>query len=598
MRVIPVTLILLGAWICTTAPLLAQEQAAQEGDVRRWVPWQAMPRGVVITRMQAFEKTTLPNGRGLARDLGAEHMMVQSLAGLAAQAVNEERHDELIWIWPMANRNYKRWFDQWTAQHDLEQRGTLTPWELVRRYREAGLVRGYVLYHLDESDKSRAATDDSVNIATTLCGLLGGVLISEQQQAQAEAAGLTQLADARGKDVAWLIERYSDRLNRSFALAQDPRIPYSRDIAVAHRMAVVWGVDESTRRLCTWLHPLSTIMGWLGGDEGQAIRLTSSYAHTLIPADWSINLLLLSAQSHPSIQRARFQPLDPRQLDLTDSRPAVAFVMSDGDNLQWMMGDFFENADFWANPHHGAFPMGWGMAAGEMAQACPDILAYAVESRPALSTVIQHGAGYFYPDLFGSALPDNQQEALLVQQARRINEAMRITGCRVLTFICMDLDSAQAQRAYAILARQIDNLVSMLAVQYAPYAAGDGRVYWVLNREGIQIPVVTAKYCLWADSQAPNHGSPSQIAARLNQDAREAASHNRLMRAWVMTHAWSEFPSPKQAQTTKRGLTPTYWCVQSLDKQVRVVSPEELLWRIRWEHDPQQTSRALERWTP
>ena len=35
-----------------------------------------------------------------------------------------------------------------------------------------------------------------------------------------------------------------------------------------------------------------------------------------------------------------------------------------------------------------------------------------------------------------------------------------------------------------------------------------------------------------------------------------------------------------------RGYTPVVWCAERLPECIRVVSPEELLWRIRMQHDP------------
>ena len=71
-----------------------------------------------------------------------------------------------------------------------------------------------------------------------------------------------------------------------------------------------------------------------------------------------------------------------------------------------------------------------------------------------------------------------------------------------------------------------------------------------------------------------------------------------------MTHAWS--PYEREADGTvrdlpfgdrrgQRGVSPTKWCVDQLDKDnVRVVSPTELLWRLRLHHDPAATAHAID----
>jgi len=61
-------------------------------------------------------------------------MMVQSVAGLAAKAVNEGRGDEMVWV-GTDNFDIKDWFGRLTKRHPkLETRALLSPWELVDRY--------------------------------------------------------------------------------------------------------------------------------------------------------------------------------------------------------------------------------------------------------------------------------------------------------------------------------------------------------------------------------------------------------------------------------------------------------------------------------
>jgi len=69
---------------------------------------------------------------------------------------------------------------------------------------------------------------------------------------------------------------------------------------------------------------------------------------------------------------------------------------------------------------------------------------------------------------------------------------------------------------------------------------------------------------------------------------------------WVIAHAWSYFKHapgtrPKNAENTPqenavaaggvRGYSPVIWCAERLPTSIRVVSPEELVWRIRMKHD-------------
>jgi len=76
---------------------------------------------------------------------------------------------------------------------------------------------------------------------------------------------------------------------------------------------------------------------------------------------------------------------------------------------------------------------------------------------------------------------------------------------------------------------------------------------------------------------------------------------------WVIDHArpfFSKAPgadenaknTPQENAATEggvRGYYPVTWCAERLPPGIRVVSPEELVWRIRLEHNPAQTKRFL-----
>ena len=74
----------------------------------------------------------------------------------------------------------------------------------------------------------------------------------------------------------------------------------------------------------------------------------------------------------------------------------------------------------------------------------------------------------------------------------------------------------------------------------------------------------------------------------------------------VIAHAWSYFrrapgtdenaenlPASNPAGGV-RGYTPATSCAERLPANIRVISPEELIWRIRMQHDPAQTKRSIE----
>jgi hypothetical protein len=101
--------------------------------------------------------------------------------------------------------------------------------------------------------------------------------------------------------------------------------------------------------------------------------------------------------------------------------------------------------------------------------------------------------------------------------------------------------------------------------------------------------------------------------AREIRESVAAAPRNELPRYdWVIAHAWSFFrPATgvdEQAENLSqvdapnhggvRGYTPVTWCARRLPRDVRVVGPEELIWRIRMKYSPEQTGESIRRFEP
>ena len=148
-----------------------------------------------------------------------------------------------------------------------------------------------------EINAYRPGMDCSVNVATSLAGLLDGIIVAEELQAEAQAHGLHLLLDARDKTQLWCFQTYKDRFNRRMLCTQDPRKPHVRDLAIAHRAFTVYGDGEPTPAAMEWLEPLSPILGWNGGDEFATADLSTRYGHIQTATDWCINLPVLMAGS-------------------------------------------------------------------------------------------------------------------------------------------------------------------------------------------------------------------------------------------------------------------------------------------------------------
>ena len=591
MKLAPLSLILL-----TLVPGPAQ------ADQSRYWPAEALPKGIV--RTETDEQLPHPQA--------ATKMLLQSLAGLAAQGVNEGRGDELVWT-TSGNRDVESWYGQFMAAHpEIEFRGTFGAWELVDRYRQAGLVKGYILYRADHSARKEGKyapdIDLSINVATSLAGILGGVVIEESLEPEAQKHQLTLLLDARGKTDRWVFDTYKDQLNRHFLFTQDPNKLCSRDYAIAHRALALFAYNqpnEPGRDVMEWLEPLSPIAGWNGDDEQKTTKLSSSWGHFQTCTDWTENLPVLMAGLDDKAQRKA--PLfDPATIDWNDKRSGVSYVLSDGDNIQWWESSFFHNefGGFWSSPDRGRMPFGWSCPFSNLLQVAPQPMNEAVATRTPNDWFLEWGGGYFYPDLFATERPDRWD--LLGKEMDRIWAAMKDSNTQIVAFNLLKADSPDALKAYATLAARTDGLLAIFVFQYDPYEGGHGQVFWVKDGRGVDVPVVTCHWSIWGDITTPRlAGTPARVARMITEADAQASSPQY---DWVICHAWSVFrkapgsdeqaeevptDDPNPAGKGVRGYTPAWWSAQRLPSSIHVMSPPELAWRLRMQHDPAATSTLL-----
>jgi hypothetical protein len=206
---------------------------------------------------------------------------------------------------------------------------------------------------------------------------------------------------------------------------------------------------------------------------------------------------------------------------------------------------------------------------------------------------------------------------LLAQQARRTWVMMQKTGTRIIGFNVWHYDSPDALRAYEVVAREMEGLMAIFVFQYSPYEAGAGKIFWVKDRAGVEIPVVTARYSIWEHmNKRPRSGTPAKVAREIRETLSATPPEELPRYDWVISHVWSYFRHapgtdedaedlPKVPKSDKgpkkklpqqggiRGYTPVVWCAERLPSEIRVICPEELVWRIRMQHDPVETQKLI-----
>lgn len=582
----PSPLLSLRHFVFAAAALVAASSHASD---TRWWPEQKTPKSLLIIDSGLFTKLTAAHEGKIPSDNSRSpyHMLAESLSGLAAQAVNEGKGDELVWVAMRGNKSYAEWLDRLVKRTGVTKTKSTDLWKSVSDYAEKGIVKGYILYThemVNRDDRKENPANESANAATVMAGLLGGVLVEEHLQAEAEKAGLKMLLDARKLTEAEVFKQNKDKLNCHYTLLQTPELAFGRDLAIAHRMMVMFGRETPTPEVYEWMEPIGTVFGWNLDPEDKAVGQVTEAGHIIVPCDWAPNLAALSCGAPASLENlnvAKFKT--PSPVKVGDDQSVTAALMSDGDNLQWALTTFGHNPKYWGNPHRTEFPLAWGLPIGDLLQMAPDAYNFYVETQGEKTSVLLH-LGYYYPDTFAILRGPEQRTALLKRLAQRVEFVFKATGTSLFTFLVKDLDGPAAKEAYQIFADEIPSMTAMCAIQYHPYEGGEGQVMWFPRKDGTEVPVTTAAWAIWKASEKRSRAMiPSRLAEFLSTEAQTANSAHKPFSDWVIIHAWSEFPEEIEntPDAFNQGVDPTLKFFRKVDAQVPVVTLEQIVSRLQ-----------------
>ena len=149
---------------------------------------------------------------------------------------------------------------------------------------------------------------------------------------------------------------------------------------------------------------LNVAFGWTSNDEHAFTASVTSMGGMVHASDYLYNLELLS-QLPSYMYSKRKQTLSlPLPLPLPPHTPknvhTVAFVFSDGDNLQILQNDWISDSH-WNSPKRGMSNIGWSYSPST-AVLMPSLLAYAIRTKTSKDSLSAgpSGIGYAYPMLF------------------------------------------------------------------------------------------------------------------------------------------------------------------------------------------------------
>lgn len=467
----------------------------------------------------------------------AEQVLAQTLQGLTA------RKAPRIWLETKGV--------QVEILNDLRKEGAKVEaakdvWQLIREFRPE--VKGAIVYQLGTP---------SLSVANGLCGPLNAVAIDETLLDTAKARGLPILLDVRGMTEKDAFKKYRDRYRKGYVVEQALDKPgHLRDFAVKHSAFVMDATDREFRKeVIRAFGPNAFAVGW-GRDEYHWVEDVSSAGGTGIPADWCVNLSVLEGLPADG----RLAPPAMKPVTLEPGIRYVAFVFSDGDNIQWMTNDFVSSPKFYASPLRGAFPVSWEVSP-LLSRLAPRVLKKIYDTaKPNDDFVTGPGLpGYTFPHL----LPDRKI------QAEATRPFLKASGLSTISVLNANAGSMEQLRPWL----RLPEVSAAIYKDYSPYHRSAGKTIW----EG-EKPAVAYRWVLWEGLI-----EPKQLVAEIAKMPAEGEGRFGL----VNLHAWSYANLGGPLVATKQ-------VIDDLPPNTRVVTATQLIDLMRQAHRASQPEMSAD----
>lgn len=518
------------------------------------------------------------------------HLLCQSLAGLTNRMVEEGKSDVAVWLYDHGGKASYKVSKQALEDMGICEQGVQNGLELAcsdyesvdgLRVQLKGFFDGYVLTDVKNNPESGI-------VASVASHVYNSIIVDVRDKEYFEKAGYSMKYDATHKTTLDAWHEFKDKCNNEALVIMPVQTGELREFAIKNNLFVLnlnkkQGDPRSGQNVdlleevLAWLQPNVPVYGWEQGvSEDQFVARISKSGHPMIPCDWSYNHSLTSLLYTERQQPVQAQSFNPKLIDFDKKRNYVSFFLSDGDNIQWMMQDFATS--FYDVPEAIEVKMSYGLPVSTLSMMAPAQLHNLMNLRRDECSVLEMlGGGYYYIDTYSQ---NNNRNDNLKVAAERLAVSMRRYHVGLLGVMAMDVKSVASREAYQAFVDANDRLEGIIALQYSPYAGGGGEVFWVTNKNGYDIPVITVRYSLW-DRIHEREGSPDFIASKLKAEAQVESF------SAICVHAWSRF------EGNAHGAAAARLCAGKLDGRFEVVNMQELVWRLRMSRHPEQTLEYL-----
>lgn len=493
----------------------------------------------------------------------AEREMITSLQGILAQ------HKATIFIEDLdgaaENQDTKYWLDDLVNRYGLKVEYVRNAWTLLSMFSNYITDCKYVLYTSPETSDN--AYDQSINMAATVSGVEGYIMIDKSIELLAISRGFTLGRDVTGCTLRGIFEEYKDRLNKNYIVHQSPERSELRDYAIAGK-AFCYYSDHVTdiklnAEVLAWANKNCAVLGWTE-DELNFVASCSLYAKTVVPSDWSSNLSFYSALDKQGeiIEQSYTQ----EKITADPNKHYVAIVMSDGDNVQWIQRNFINSSSYFGSKYRGEFKLTWGISPS-LYDLAPSIVESVYSNQSANDQFISGPGGLGYTNI------TNFDKEALAEYASMTASYMEKMDLHYANFLDAYVDEEVLK--YFANQEQIEGGIWNIGHKYV---GGEGGVYWENGK-----PFVAVRETLWrASSGIDNeyYGYTERVAQRINSYKCDPTSIEGY--TIVVAHVWSIGTMDHIARF-----------VNSLDEHVELVTVGELIELVK-ENVPQENVYELD----
>lgn len=440
----------------------------------------------------------------------AEQTMITTLQGIVSSKSNEQ-----IYILSDSEPDYKLWLEDLKKNYNVKYKVIKNPWKLLKTFKS--YVDGYILY--------TTFNPPSINNACSLASLKNSLAIDEAIEEMVKEQGLTKLVkDCRNTDKYWAFNTLWDSgLNHSTVIEISPDKPMAlRDYAITSKSLVFYedNINDSSFRESIFksMDDNSHCLGW-GPDEHTNVTIASKYGIDVTAADWSYNLSVLS--SYPSTPQKQRQDANFKG---EDGVHYVTFIMSDGDNQQWMLGSNYSAKNWFGSNYRGDFNLGWSINKS-LYYLAPTVFHKYYDSANSSKyfdnfVTSPSGNGYMYPSKF----PINKLDSytnILSEYMKNVDQ----------NYVLILDDEALYKTNVWDKYTSHDNIHGLLYLNYYKNNSYEGKIVWSNNK-----PIVSCRDLLWWGLESENN-LIDNINKRINLGYTDIKNPNSY--SFVYVHVWS-----------------------------------------------------------